>query len=87
MLKEYKTYIELKQDWLFTSDLYRELSKNGFSTRLNTLLRWERIGVLPQPKRVKFKGKEWRVYTKEEILSIINILIKLSKQTIIRRKK
>ena len=86
-MKEYKTYVELRKDWLLTSDLYRELAKHGFSANLNALLRWEKKGVLSPPKRVLFKGKEWRVYTKEDIGEIVKILIGLSSQTVIRRKK
>lgn len=86
-MKEYKTNESLKKDWLFTSDLYRELAKHGFSANLNALLRWEKKDILPPPKRVLFKGKEWRVYTKEDIDEIVKILIGLSSQTVIRRKK
>ncbi len=86
-MKEYKTSESLKKDWLLTSDLYRELAKHRFSANLNALLRWEKKGVLSPPKRVLFKGKDWRVYSKEDISSIINSLIELSSKPSVLRKK
>lgn len=68
--------MELQSDRLYyKSDLQKYLKSRGLPFSYPTILRYERLGVIPSPRRkVDDFTKQWRVYTGDEIKVIANIL-------------
>lgn len=68
--------MELKGDRLYyKSDLQRYLKSKNLPYSYPTILRYERLGKIPSPRRkVDDFTKQWRVYTGDEIRVIANIL-------------
>lgn len=75
-MEEYKRLQDLKKDWFTTNDLFIFLQKNGFSVDPHKLRRWEKLGVIPTPKRSTLKNREWRIYSKDgkDFEKILNAL-------------
>lgn len=53
-----------------SKDLSLYLKKIGLPFSRTTLLKYEREGVLPEPKRIKYYNKSTRIYTAKEIRDI-----------------
>jgi len=50
----------------YLNDISKKIDRNK-----NTLLRWEREGLIPKAKR---DSRGWRVYTKKEVQQIIKLI-------------
>lgn len=74
-MKEYRSLDKLKNDWFTITDLQEALEEKNLPKDRLTILRWERLGKIPRPTYVKFRGYPWRVYTKEDIEKIIELAI------------
>lgn len=72
---------ELKKQGFFTiQDLLKRLESEGFFCTRQSMWNYEKKGILPRPKCVKkLYNNTWdiRLYTQEEIDTIISILKKL----------
>lgn len=73
-MEEYTKTKDVKEKYLTASDFLNILSDNGFAKNISTIRRWERLGIIPPPKRIMVKGSMWRVYGREEIQGIIDSL-------------
>ena len=77
MKKTFKDLTKLKERYCTTAELFDFLREHNFSANILTLKKWEKKGILPEPKRKLFRGVSWRVYSKdgkdfEEILKILD---------------
>lgn len=74
-----------KEKDLTIKDLILRLKKEGFASSKRTIWMWENQGVIPKAERAILpNGWEGRVYTKEEIQQIVNILrVSPQKKTLI----
>lgn len=62
---QYSDFNALKKDWHTTKELLEFLRDHGYAASTSQLINWEQAGIIPQPKRVLFKGSLWRVYSKD----------------------
>ena len=62
----------------FRKDLSAHLKSKGLPFTKNTILKYERLGIIPSPRShvstMKKGRKRWRVYTGAEIKEIAKIL-------------
>lgn len=75
--------MELQSDRLYyKNDLQKYLKSRGLPYSYPTILRYERLGVIPSPRRkVDDFTRKWRVYTGDDIKVIANILSEKSDES------
>lgn len=68
--------MELQSDRLYyKNDLQKYLKSKGLPFSYPTILRYERLGLIPSPRRaVDDFTRKWRIYTGDEIKVIASIL-------------
>jgi hypothetical protein len=75
MAKKKEKFVPEDNKLYFKKDLLTYLEQQGLPHTKPTLLRYERLGIIPSPRR-RIEGFEraWRVYTGLQIKEISNIL-------------
>ncbi|MCK9319378.1 hypothetical protein [Methanoculleus sp.] len=60
------------------SVLLKSLKDAGLPYTYQSVLRWEKKGLISRPKgEIKYPDRSWRFYTQEEIKEIIDIIKKV----------
>jgi DNA-binding transcriptional MerR regulator len=60
------------------SYLLKSLRDSNLPCTYQTILRWEKSGLIKRPKgEFKYPDRSWRFYTQEEIKEIIDIIKKI----------
>lgn len=60
------------------SSLLKVLKDNNLPCSYQTILRWEKSGLIKRPKgEFKYPDRSWRFYTQEEIKEIIDTIKKV----------
>lgn len=64
-MKTYNNLEDLYKDWLTTKELFKVLKGYNYAHNKHALIRWEKAGVIPPPKRQYVRKTLWRVYSKD----------------------
>lgn len=52
--------------------LLKALKEAGLPASYPTMLEYEKKGILPEPTKIVFSDREWRLYTAEQITSAVD---------------
>lgn len=82
MMENFTRFDEMKAKYRTISDLRKFLIRKGYPSTIMTIRLWERKGLIPAPKRVCFRNIKWRVYTDEEMKTILTMLRSRTKKVV-----